>query len=243
MIPYYDDGARIIYHADNRDVLPDLANIDLVFTSPPYNLGTSTGGGFNDRSPAAKDFQDAYRSYDDALPADEYERWQTEVVSACWKTLSDDGAIFYNHKPRIQNGIAKLPTDYGPTLPLRQIIVWNRQTGLNFSRSFFLPKSEWIVVWAKPEWRLAERSACEAGDVWTIPPETNDRHPAAFPLALPTLAISSTTAETVLDPFAGVGTTLRAAKDLGRRAVGIELDERYCEIAARRLDQEVLPLS
>lgn len=70
------------------------------------------------------------------------------------------------------------------------------------------------------------------------------RHPTQKPLPLMTWCITlAGDVDTILDPFMGSGTTLRAAKDLGRRAIGIEIDEKYCEIAAMRMTQEVLPLS
>jgi site-specific DNA-methyltransferase (adenine-specific) len=242
--PFYEDDSCVIYHGDALDILPTLSDVDMVFTSPPYNLGTTRGGrsGMNEKSLGAKDLAGGYRSYGDDLPQAEYDEWQTRVVAAMWDTLSDSGAIFYNHKPRIQYGIAKLPTDYGADLPLRQVIIWNRKTGMNFSPSFFLPKHEWIVVWAKQDFVLKDKSTSQIGDVWTIAPETLAEHPAPFPLALPLTAIGATNATVILDPFMGSGTTLRAAKDLGRKAIGIEIDERYCEIAVRRLAQEVLSL-
>lgn len=240
--PYYSDDLVTIYNGDCLDVLPTLSDVDLFFTSPPYNLGTKNGGasGMHAGSLAASDLAGGYQSYDDARPQDDYDGWQREVVAAMWDALSDDGAIYYNHKPRIQGGRAILPTMYGGELPVRQIITWDRGTGMNFSESFYLPKSEWIVIWAKDEWRLANRASCQLGDVWHVRPETSGDHPAPFPIQLPTMAIGSTSADVICDPFMGSGTTLRAAKDLGRRAIGIELDERYCEIAVQRLAQESL---
>jgi len=257
--PYYDDGRGIvIYHADCRDVLPQLESVDLVFTSPPYNLGTTTGGGFPGKAlghyPTAAGLSrrgamgkwsggalaDGYDSYGDDMPMEEYIRWQREILTACWAVLGPNGAIFYNHKPRVLAGRLLTPLEYSPGLPLRQIVIWARAGGVNFSPVFYLPTHEWIVVFAKDEWRLRDKAASGAGDVWYVPQEANPDHPAPFPLELPKRAIETTTAETILDPFMGSGTTLRAAKDLGRKAIGIEIEERYCEIAARRLSQEVL---
>jgi len=242
MQPYYQDDAVTIFHGDCREILPGLSGVDLFFTSPPYNLGTSTGGGIGAGSLAGMKLIHGYASHGDDMPQDEYDAWQRQVVRMMWDALSDTGAIFYNHKPRSTDGTMVLPTIYGDGLPLRQVVIWNRETGLNFSPTFFLPKCEWIMVWAKPAWQLVDRSASQVGDVWTIRPENSQRHPAPFPLALPKRAIAATSARLVCDPFMGSGTTLRAAKDLGRKAVGIELDERYCEVAATRLGQEVLAI-
>lgn len=255
MVPYYDDGHGIvIYHGDCADVLPTLSDVDLVVTSPPYNLGmhpSGKGSGMHAGSgytangatwTRVADLAGGYGSYDDRMVQGDYDAWQTEIVGLCWAALSESGAIFYNHKPRPMNGELHLPLAYGAGLPLRQIITWDRGVGMNFSTSFFLPKAEWIIVWAKPAWRLVTRDVSAYGDVWRFPPEARTDHPAPFPYELPQRCILATAARTVVDPFMGIGTTLRAAKDLGCRAVGIEIDERYCSVAAERLGQEVFPL-
>jgi len=67
-------------------------------------------------------------------------------------------------------------------------------------------------------------------------------HPTQKPVSLMRWCVEKANGQIILDPFMGSGTTLRAAKDLGRKAIGIEIEERYCEIAVQRLAQEVLPL-
>ena len=174
------------------------------------------------------------------MPYDDYRDWQRDVLRSCWATLSDTGAIYYNHKPRVQASALWLPLDLNPDLPLRQIIIWARAGGLNYAPTHYVPTHEWICVFAKPAFRLKSKGASGLGDVWRIPQVSNPDHPAPFPIGLPAAAIETTGPSLVLDPFAGIGTTLRAAMDAGVRSIGIEKSERYCEIAARRLSQGVL---
>lgn len=252
MSVYYEDGLVRLYHADCSEVLPSLSGVDLVFTSPPYNLGTHpsgkgsgmhAGSGYSANGKTwtrVADLAGGYEGSDDGMPQADYDLWQADVVRALWSALSERGAIFYNHKPRPMNGVVKLPTDYGAGLPLRQVIIWDRGVGMNFSQSHFLPKCEWIMVWAKPAFRLRTREHSALGDVWSLAPESDTLHPAPFPLGLPARAIEAVGPSLVLDPFAGSGTTLRAAKDASVKAIGIESSERYCELAVARLAQEAI---
>lgn len=249
MTPYYAEGGIILYHGDNRDVLPRLdPGFDLTFTSPPYNLGVGAGGGFKGIKRDHKSkwdggkLADGYDTHDDRMPYPEYVAWQRGVLAECWRLLSATGAIFYNHKPRVQNGIVQLPTELNPGLPVRQIVIWTRAGGINFSPDFYLPTHEWIVIYAKPDWALKSKGASGVGDVWYAPQESNTPHPAPFPLKLPATAIETTAPRRVLDPHAGWGTTLLAAKLAGVQGVGIEKSERYCELIATRLSQGVLEL-
>ena len=262
MRPYYSDSLVTLYHGDCREILPTIADasVDMVFTSPPYNLGNTAGGGFPNKRLGHYDARGGmsgrggggkwpgaalafgYDEHDDNMPHAEYVAWQKETLRECWRTLSDAGAIFYNHKVRIFDGLAVTPFDYNPDLPVRQVIIWARAGGINFSPVFYCPTHEWIVLFAKPGFRLKSKGASGVGDVWYVPQEPDPEHPAPFPLALPARAIETTDAAVILDPFAGRGTTLRAAKDSRRKAIGIEKSERFCEVAARRLTQEVLEL-
>ncbi|HXE85532.1 MAG TPA: site-specific DNA-methyltransferase, partial [Hyphomicrobiaceae bacterium] len=84
---------------------------------------------------------------------------------------------------------------------------------------------------------------CPRGDCkdFVVGFDAKPDHPSPKPLNVVTWLLDSLPGGSVLDPFMGSGTTLRAAKDLGRRAIGIEIEERYCEIAVQRLAQQVLP--
>jgi site-specific DNA-methyltransferase (adenine-specific) len=247
---YRDDEAGIrLYLADNKDVLPHLSGVDLVFTSPPYNMGNTTGGGFPGKKllghydPAAGmqarnggmgkwsggTLVKGYDEHDDNMPHDEYVAWQKAFLLASWATLSDTGAIYYNHKPRILSGRAVLPLDHNPDLPLRQIIIWARAGGINFSGVFYCPTHEWIMILAKEGFRLRSKAASGAGDVWYIPQEENANHPAPFPVELPRRAIETTAPGLVLDPFCGICSTIVAAKRQGVPAIGIDTSQEYLD--------------
>ncbi len=251
--PYYEHAGITIYHGDCRDVLSSLPPADLIFTSPPYNLGgapwphlghwkpgDSPGGKSKWRNGSDGSGGVTYASHKDAMRHTDYVDWQREVLRLCWNSLSDKGAIFYNHKPRVIGGKLWLPLELNPNLPLRQIVIWQRAGGMNYNPTAYVPTHEWIMLFAREAWRLRDKGASGVGDVWYVPQEPDPEHPAPFPLSLPMRAMETTPPGPVIDPFMGTGTTLRAAKELGRVGIGIEIEERYCEIAAKRLSQEVM---
>jgi site-specific DNA-methyltransferase (adenine-specific) len=127
----------------------------------------------------------------------------------------------------------------------KERIIW----GANY---LGLPPWKCVLVWHKPHVaHLLTRAACEIAyssydrpaQFISIRYDENPMHPTQKPLELMFWCLSFANAQTILDPFMGSGTTLRAAKDLGRKAIGIEIEEKYCEIAARRMAQEVFSLT
>lgn len=245
MNPYLVDDGITLYQAPNESILPELDDnsVDIVVTSPPYNMGLSPGG--NGRGMYAPRtggktggrFRDGYEeSHDDAMPQDEYDEWQRSVLAECWRVARF--GVFYNHRPRVEHGTLRTPLsgNYGPELVLRQIIVWDRLTGIDVNLRNYVTRQEWILLFAKPDFRLANHAASGVGDVWRLGMETAVKdHPAPFPVSLPARCIETTGATSVLDPFAGSGSTLIAAKQAGIIGIGIEKSPTYCALAQRRL--------
>lgn len=140
--------------------IPDRA-IDLVITSPPYNLKNSTGNGMKDGRGgkwANAALQNGYTHHNDCMPHEEYVKWQRDCLSAMLRIIPDTGAIFYNHKWRVQDGKLQDRQDIVSGSPVRQIIIWKRKGGLNFNAGYFLPTYEVIYLIAKPKFKLVQKS-------------------------------------------------------------------------------------
>jgi modification methylase len=218
--------------------MPDEC-LDLVVTSPPYNLKNSTGNGMKDgRGGKWKNaaLVNGYSHHNDNMPHEEYAQWQRNCLTEMFRLIKNDGAIFYNHKWRVQAGILQDRQDIVSGFPVRQIIIWRRKGGINFNPGYFLPTYEVIYLIAKPEFKLSPK-ANAYGDVWEFTQEMNNIHPAPFPVALIDRIISSTFAQLILDPFSGSGTTAVASTFLGRNYIGIELSPEYCTLSEQRLGQ------
>lgn len=244
--PFYSDQLVSIFHDDCLDVMREMESesVDVVITSPPYNMGLVPGGngrGMYRPGPNAKAgrFRDGYGLHDDAMEQGDYDAWQRECLAEMWRIARY--AVYYNHRPRVEHGVLRWPLGLNFTIPLRQVIIWDRGTGIDVTRRAYCTRQEHIYLFAKPAFELVDTAASGQGDVWRLGMDHEEKeHPAPFPVTLPSKIVATTGARSVLDPFLGSGTTLRAAKDAGISGIGIEIEERWCKRAIQRVAQESL---
>jgi len=215
MTPYYEDGQVQIWHGDCRDILPSLsidAPAALVF-DPPY------GHRYESNHPRRPGAPRSIANDNDTIVRDFIIDWWGSrgpaLIFGSWK----------RPRPAATKGV----------------LVWDKGGALG-SGDLSLPwkfDHEEIYVLAGP---FTGRR--DSGSVLRHPPvqAVGRDHPNEKPVGLMSKLLAKVPASRVIDPCCGVGPVLAAAKARGRQAIGIELDERYCEIAARRLGQEVLDL-
>lgn len=220
MNPYYDDGQCVIYHGDCREIIPALPVEGAVLvTDPPYGIGWKKG-----ENKAAGS------------------RRHAGIVNDEDTSARDEVLTLLGGRPGIVFG-----SFYAPPPPdLKQTLVWAKpgDAGVVGSVTGFRRDAEPVfLVGPWPKRSVAWSSILRAGANGIAATAAATGHPHTKPVALMRELIERTPPlADILDPFMGSGTTLRAAKDLGRKAIGIEIEERYCEIAAERLGQEVLDL-
>lgn len=219
MKPYYESGGVVVYHSTAEQVLPQLGRFDLLLTDPPYGIGADKGQASraNKRHGkalvASRDY--GVTNWDDSPPP----RWLLEqaIEKSQWAVIFGGN---YFHLP-----------------PSRCWLVWDKVTGendyadcelawTNLDKAVRMISFQWKGMLTEPGVRKEYRS-----------------HPTQKPEPVIRWALlQAPDRSTVLDPFMGSGTTLVAAKRMGLSAVGIEREERYCEVAAERLSQDALPL-
>jgi site-specific DNA-methyltransferase (adenine-specific) len=249
MKPYYRDDWVTIYHGDCREVLPglDTGSADLIITDPPYGLNYNNGdlahcweaafGGDTSRS-IAKPICNDGEAETDALIAwafPEFNRLLSDG-SCCCCCCGGGGP-----KPLFARWTLLLDEAIG----FKQAVVWDKGglgMGIHFRRSY-----EFMLIAQKGAPCRVWNGGNTTSNVWRINkiiPREQD-HPTPKPPELMGYCVDlfSNPGDYVLDPFMGEGPTIQSAKLRGRHAIGIEIEERYCEIAAKRCAQEVLNLT
>jgi site-specific DNA-methyltransferase (adenine-specific)/modification methylase len=221
MQPYYDDGKITIYHADCRDVLPTLGPVDLVLTDPPYGVAERT-----DRKTRKRG-----------------------SLAAC----NDFPAIYGDNEPFDPSHLLRFPrlvlfgaNHYAQMLPPSPSwIVWDKRAGIQSKRGdAFNDNGDAEMAWTNLGGPVRVYSHLWMGMLKASERDDRRLHPTQKPVALMARIIQTYTEPDALivDPYAGSGPVAAAAKQLGRRCIAIEISERYCEIAAMRLQQEVFDL-
>ena len=231
------DGALL--HGDSLEMMSRLpsGSIKAVVTSPPYNLRNSSGNGMRDGRGGKwhrAELLKGYTTHADSMPHAAYVGWQRRCLAEMMRLLRPDGAIFYNHKWRVQKGLLQDRSDIVAGFPVRQIIIWHRSGGINFNPGYFLPNYEVVYLIAKKDFTLAPK-ANALGCVWRIAQQTGTPHPAPFPPELARNCLAAIDEGPVLDPFIGSGTTGLVAAERGLDWIGIDISADYLDIAAQRI--------
>lgn len=211
MKPYYQDDWVTIYHCDCREILPGLPIHDLLLTDPPYGIGRDKGMGGGGGGLTGRRSPRRYSGdWDSVRPSSEA---LAVALSSARVHIVWGGNYFAGTLPQASKWLV---WDKEQTMPgySDAELAWTTLPGV--AVKMFRYSGNGLVAKDKDRW-----------------------HPTQKPLSLILWCMGLANFQTVIDPFMGSGTTLRAAKDLNRKAIGIEIDERYCEIAAKRMGQEV----
>ena len=238
--PYYADEQVTLYLGDCLDVVVELtpASVDAVITDPPYSSGGRRENSRSLRRSMNRTTDDAEWIAGDAMSTGGFVWTMRALAARCRPVLVEGGHLLAFIDWRMHGNLsgALESADYRqqPTL------VWDKdRLGMG---AIFRNQHEWIVHFTKG--MPGEPSRRDVPNVLRVAPVRYGDHPTEKPVGLMELLASVVCplGGTILDPFAGSGSTLVAAKRSGRSAIGVEIDEQFCEVIANRLAQQCLDL-
>lgn len=217
---FYEEPGITLYCGDCREILPLLGEFDALVTDPPYGIGFSE-----------------YASHDDDEAA--YPDLLWSVVAEAERHISNGYCCVMQSEKWAKHWHELIPRDWRVIALPKNFVQMNTDMRL-------LHATDYALLWTlgntpkRPGTAPRDWFLCVTSDM-SIKVQG---HPCPRPLdgMMHLVACASERGWLIVDPFAGSGTTLHAAKESGRRAIGIEIEPRYCEIAVKRLRQEVLPL-
>ena len=223
--PYYSDDLVTLFHGDCREIREWL-DADVLVTDPPYGISMSTVADRN-------------------RPAIAGEPWigqsSSRVIPPSHVAVRDTALELWGARPALVFGHWRAPRP----VDTRMRLIWDKVIpGLGGVRPFRPTDEEIYLVGNWPNGRVGPRGSAVSSVLRhrALRGSARPAHPTPKPVPLMAELISYCPAGVVADPFVGSGSTLVAAKMLGRRAIGVELKERYCAMAAERLAQDALPL-
>jgi len=237
-----------IYHEDCLSTLKKMKDdsVDLVITSPPYNMNLRIRKGEYCSRQIVKEISTKYTEFDDNLPIDEYSKLHTEVLK---ELLRVSELIFYNIQivTGSKRSIFKMIGEFSEHL--KDIIVWDKGNAQpSIQKQVLNRRTELILVFDKDypvSRQYRKRGKFKRGtldDIWEIKRERSrggENHGAVFPQALVAKILEnfSQKGDVIYDPFMGTGTTAVVAKRLNRKFIGSEISQKYIKIANQRLKE------
>jgi site-specific DNA-methyltransferase (adenine-specific) len=241
MSPYYNHGGITIYHGDCREVLPQLEVVDLIVTDPQYGISQPGVVSCGDPAKGTRSFGFFANDTPEEANSLALEAWRL-----CLPLCSDAASAYWwvGHQT-----FGKLVNAYELEGWKTRFLVWSKLCPAPQPPGTGWPSAAELCVYASRPGRTwnhdgtnCPRSNVFIADSYRHGIPGKNGHPTQKPFAVinPLILASCPTRGIVLDPFMGSGTTLESAKKLARKAIGIEIEEKYCEIAAKRLSQEVL---